>query len=403
MAIERLQKILAHAGVSSRRAAEDLILARRVRVNGRVVAELGAKADAETDRIEVDGTLLVAERFVYVLCHKPRNVVSTLHDPEGRPTVAELVRAIPARLYPVGRLDFATSGVLLFTNDGDFAQGLLHPKRKVPKTYVVKLDREIDDKSLEHWRTGVELEDGKTLPADVRLLRHENTKSWIEITLSEGRNHQIRRMATATGFLVMRLARTSFAGLDAEGVRPGQWRLLTMDELRTLKGEYGVPKRPTAQRELVEIEQRHLAERKKRLPRGRGDEGYEPQELRARRPPELHPHSTFTAPHASRAFAAPRESTDSSSRAFGVPGAPTDPAKRAAAPRAPQRVDAEAARAWVELEGRALPDRGRAVPDRGRSLPEPGAAAAPPTVTTTAPRKASKPRARRTGAKRPRS
>lgn len=250
---ERLQKIIARSGRSSRRAAEDLILAGRVRVNGQVVTELGAKADPFQDKVEVDGDRLVAEDLVYCLLHKPRNVVSTLQDPEGRPTVAEYFKTAltrergpkggALRVYPVGRLDFATSGALLATNDGEFAQALLHPKKGVPKLYVVKVRGAMKDEDLERWRRGVDLEDGRTLPAQVRFLRHEGAKTWFEITLKEGRNHQIRRMGEATGFFVMRLARLSFAGISNEGLRPGEMRLLTVAELTSLKESYGVPRR----------------------------------------------------------------------------------------------------------------------------------------------------------------
>jgi len=250
MSLERLQKIIARAGITSRRGAEALISDGRVRVNGDIITELGAKADARDDRIEVDGKRISAEHLIYVLLHKPRNCVSTLSDPEGRPTVAEYVERVPARIYPVGRLDFGTSGVLLLTNDGDFTQGLLHPRKKVPKTYVVKLDQEIDSRTLERWREGVDIGDGRTLPAEVRIIRFEAGKTWLEVTLREGRNQQIRRMAEHTGLLVMRLARLEFAGLSAEGLRPGQWRALGVDELKKLQREYGVPKRVRPQPNL---------------------------------------------------------------------------------------------------------------------------------------------------------
>jgi 23S rRNA pseudouridine2605 synthase len=240
---ERLQKIISRAGIASRRAGEDLILAGRVRVNGRVVTELGAKADFGRDTIEIDGRRLVPETPRYVVLHKPRGVVSTLSDPEGRPTVSGLLEGAGTRLYPVGRLDFATSGVLLATNDGEFANGMLHPRGGVPKTYVLKVKGIMTEADLERWSAGIQLEDGRTKPADVRFLRHEDDKTWFEITLREGRNQQIRRMGEATGFPVMRLARTSFAGITSEGLRPGQWRPLTLDELLALRKDYGVPRR----------------------------------------------------------------------------------------------------------------------------------------------------------------
>jgi 23S rRNA pseudouridine2605 synthase len=240
--VERLQKILARGGVASRRAAERLITEGRVRVNGRVVTELGEKADPRRDRVEVDGKRVVAEAPVYVVLHKPRGVVSTMSDPEGRPTVHELLAKVGARVFPIGRLDFATSGVLLASNDGDFADGLLHPKRDVPKTYVVKVNGAMQADDLELWRRGVELEDGKTLPADAQLLRHEEGKTWIQLTIREGRNQQIRRMGEATGFPVMRLARVRFADVSIEGLAPGRYRHLSRDELVSLKKAYGVPR-----------------------------------------------------------------------------------------------------------------------------------------------------------------
>jgi 23S rRNA pseudouridine2605 synthase len=241
---ERLQKILARAGVSSRRAAEQLISAGRVRVNGRVVTELGSRADPRRDRVEVDGKRLVAEQLVYLVLHKPRGVVSTLSDPEGRPTVKDLVAGITERVFPIGRLDFHTSGVLLLTNDGDFSDSLLHPRRSVPKTYVVKVQGLMNEADVRTWAEGVALEDGTTRPAGVRFLRHEGGKTWLEVTLFEGRNQQIRRMGEATGFRVMRLARLAFAGITAEGLHPGDWRQLTADELSEIRQEYGSGKRP---------------------------------------------------------------------------------------------------------------------------------------------------------------
>jgi 23S rRNA pseudouridine2605 synthase len=242
----RLQKILARAGVASRRAAEELIAAGRVRVNGRVVRELGAKADPRADRVEVDGRRVVAEAPMYVVINKPRGVVSTMSDPEARPTVRALLAGVPARVFPVGRLDFATSGALLATNDGDFADALMHPRRAVPKTYVLKVKGTMREADVERWRRGVRLEDGMTLPAKVRVLREEGDKTWLELTITEGRNQQIRRMGEATGFVVMRLSRVAVAGITCEGLRPGAWRYLTEDELRLLRKTYGVPKRIVA-------------------------------------------------------------------------------------------------------------------------------------------------------------
>ena len=244
MASVRLQKVLAHAGVSSRRAAEELMAAGRVRVDGRIVTELGTKVDPRAARVEVDGQRVVRQSSVYLILHKPRGVVSTMSDPEGRSTVHDLLGDVSAaRVYPVGRLDFNTSGALLVTNDGDFSVALMHPRLAVPKTYVVKVQGLMEDRDVDRWRRGVDLVDGKTLPAKVKLLRHEGDKTWLELTITEGRNQQVRRMGDAIGFRVMRLARMSFAGVGTEGLAPGRWRYLTADELATLKKDYGVPKR----------------------------------------------------------------------------------------------------------------------------------------------------------------
>src|SRR5262245_9855806 len=242
MAKERLQKIVARAGVASRRAAEELILAGRVRVNGVVVTLLGTKVD-RADKVEVDGRRLVAEAPVYMVLNKPRGVVSTVSDPEGRTTVRGLLRGVSARVFPVGRLDYHTSGVLLLTNDGEFMDALLHPKRDVPKTYVVKVQGEMKESDRKRWEEGVVIDGEKTRAAEVFLIRREKGKTWLEVTLYEGRNQQIRKMGDATGFQVMRLSRTSFAGITSEGLRPGGFRPLLAGELIDLKKSFGVPRR----------------------------------------------------------------------------------------------------------------------------------------------------------------
>lgn len=248
MSEERLQKILAHAGVASRRAAEQLITSGRVRVNGKEVTELGARADLARDRIEVDGQPIVRERPVYYLLHKPRGMVTTLRDPEDRPSLTAVLDKVPERVYPVGRLDFHTSGALLLTNDGDLAQALLHPSRAVPKTYVAKLSREVDDYMLNALAKGVTLDDGyRTQPARVEHLRDEDGKSWLQITITEGKNRQIHRMVEALDTRVMRLSRISFAGLSTEDLRPGDLRPLTAAELATLRRDYQ-PKAARAER-----------------------------------------------------------------------------------------------------------------------------------------------------------
>lgn len=240
---DRLQKILARAGVAARRKAEELIVAGRVRVDGQVVTELGTKADLRRQKIELDGKRIIAESFVYVLLHKPRGTVCTANDPEGRITVTSLVKGVPGRLVPVGRLDYATSGVLLLTNDGDFSMGLVHPKRKVEKTYVAKVQGEVTEEKVERFKQSIVIDGKPTKPIGVRVLRIENQKTWLELTLEEGKNRQIRRLGEAIGFPVLRLARTHFAGITIEGLRPGDYRLLTLSELRDLQKQFGVPKK----------------------------------------------------------------------------------------------------------------------------------------------------------------
>ncbi|MEZ4336464.1 MAG: pseudouridine synthase [Sandaracinaceae bacterium] len=244
MPVERLQKIIAHSGLASRRAAERLIADGRVRVNGRIVTELGSRADPRKDKIEVDGKRLVREKPVYYLVHKPREMVTTLNDPEGRESLASLLKHIPERVYPVGRLDYHTSGALLVTNDGELTDALLHPKKQVPKVYAAKLKGFLDVPELDKLRNGVELDDGYvTKAAEVFVLREEQRNTWVQITLYEGKNRQIHRMAEAIGHPVQRLARLEFAGLSVDDVRPGEYRPLKKKELDRLKKQFLNPAR----------------------------------------------------------------------------------------------------------------------------------------------------------------
>ena len=243
MAEERLQKLIARAGIASRRAAEEMIEKGRVRVDGRIVKELGTKADLRKSRIEVDGKRIVAEDPVYVILHKPRAVVSTVSDPEGRRTVLDCVDELIERVVPIGRLDYHTSGVLLLTNDGEFAHALMHPRKSAPKVYIAKFGRELTVASLEALRKSIVIDGRPTRRATVEVERVEDGKTWVHFTLKEGRNRQIHRLAEATNLTVMRLARVEFAGLNIDGLRPGQWRHLTSDELKKLRESYGHPKK----------------------------------------------------------------------------------------------------------------------------------------------------------------
>jgi 23S rRNA pseudouridine2605 synthase len=247
MALERLQKILARAGVASRRAAEKLILDGRVRVNGRTVTELGARFEPRRDRIELDGRRLAPERLVYFILNKPRGLVTTLDDPEGRDSIADIIKGIPERVFPVGRLDYQTSGALLLTNDGELAQALLHPARRIPRTYIAKLRGVLQIEELNGLREGVALGSGETSgKAEVFVVRQEREHTWLQIGLAEGKNRQIHRMAEAIGRRVMRLSRLSFAGLTVEGLRPGEYRPLAAREVERLRRVVATGKSPKA-------------------------------------------------------------------------------------------------------------------------------------------------------------
>jgi 23S rRNA pseudouridine2605 synthase len=235
-----LQRFLAEAGVAARRKAEVMILDGRVRVNGRVVTELGTRVQPR-DRVELDGQRVVAEHKAYVLLHKPRGYVSTLADPEGRPTVMALLPKDGPRLYPVGRLDFNTEGLLLFTNDGELANGLMHPRREVPKTYHVKARGVLSATDVEQLESGIEL-DGAPRKARVAGggLSASGKQSWIELVITEGRNRQVHRMMEAVGQEISRLVRVGYGPLTTEGLTRGKWRLLTPEELDALAHLAGV-------------------------------------------------------------------------------------------------------------------------------------------------------------------
>jgi pseudouridine synthase len=233
----RVQKVLAQAGVASRRASEELVRAGRVRVNGKP-AVLGMVVDPATDAIELDGLpLAAAEALHYVVLNKPPGVLSSLQSQGGRPTVRDLVPH-ELRLYPVGRLDLTSEGLLLMTNDGALAQKLTHPRYGHEKVYQVLLDRRPSESQLAAWQQGVLLEDGTRFgPARVQLRERGADAGWVEVTLREGQKRQIRRTAERLGLRVRRLIRTRFAGLDLGELAPGQWRELSETELRRLRGE----------------------------------------------------------------------------------------------------------------------------------------------------------------------
>src|SRR4051812_38698184 len=247
MPVERLQKIIAAAGVASRRKAEDLITSGRVAVNGQTVTELGTKADAERDHIRVNGKLLHGpERRIYLLLNKPKGYVTTVSDPEGRPTVMNLLSGVKGRVYPVGRLDYASEGLLLLTNDGELANQLMKASSHVAKTYVVKVAGSPSEEAIAKLRAGVSIETDnhrrvKTGPAIVRVVKVA-TNPWYEVTLIEGRNRQIRRMFEAVGHHVEKIKRVRYGPLTLD-VPPGEFRSLTLKEVQRLKSAIGSSKK----------------------------------------------------------------------------------------------------------------------------------------------------------------
>jgi 23S rRNA pseudouridine2605 synthase len=230
---ERLQKLLARAGFGSRRACEELVRAGRVTVDGEI-ARLGARADPRRNRIELDGVpVVVRDDFVYYLLNKPVGVVTTARDPQGRTTVLDLVPTEP-RVFPVGRLDSDTAGLLLLTNDGELAQLLTHPSHGVLKTYLAEVDGVPAASALGALRDGVELDDGRTAPATVRLVQQRGTSAAVEVGIHEGRNRQVRRMFDAVGHPVVRLVRTRIGPVSDRRLAPGEWRVLRPTEVRAL-------------------------------------------------------------------------------------------------------------------------------------------------------------------------
>jgi 23S rRNA pseudouridine2605 synthase len=232
---ERIQKILSKCGIASRRKAEEMMIEGRVTVNG-AVATPGMKADFSKDHIKVDGKLIRrTEPKVYLILNKPVKCVTAVKDPEGRITVKDYMKGVKATVFPVGRLDYNSEGLLIMTNDGELANALLHPKNKIPKTYLVKVSGLPDDKDMGKLQKGIKLEDGITAPAKVRRIRQTDLNSWIEITIYEGKKRQIRRMLDRIKHPVMRLRRIKIDGLALGRLPLGSFRYLTPDEVKRLK------------------------------------------------------------------------------------------------------------------------------------------------------------------------
>ncbi len=248
---ERLQKILSQAGVASRRQSEQIILEGRVMVNGTVVTELGSKADFETDHIKVDGRLLRPPKHqVYIALNKPDSTVTTVSDPEGRTTVMELLKGVKERVYPVGRLDYHSEGLLLLTNDGETANAITSAATHLTKVYVVKVTGTLTQDQEEQFRRGVPLSGKRTMPAGLQLIK-EGDNPWYEVKLTEGRNQQIRLMFKHFGFLVEKLRRVKIGPVELGPIKPGQFRHLTVEEVQKLKraiqrGRSGKPRQQEA-------------------------------------------------------------------------------------------------------------------------------------------------------------
>ncbi|WP_339292965.1 pseudouridine synthase [Paenibacillus sp. FSL W8-0187] len=234
--MERLQKIMAQAGVASRRKCEELILEGKVQVNGETVTELGTKADPAQDIITVSGKPIKNEKKVYIMLNKPKGVITSASDPEGRKIVSDYLKGIKERVYPIGRLDYDTEGLLLLTNDGEFANLLSHPKYHVPKTYLATVKGVPHGTELDKLRQGIMLEDGMTSPAEVEYkdVDPDNKQSVISITIHEGRNRQVRRMFEAISHPVTRLKRISYGDLLLQNLKRGLYRHLTANEINQL-------------------------------------------------------------------------------------------------------------------------------------------------------------------------
>lgn len=235
---ERIQKIIAAAGICSRRAAEELILAGKVQINDRVIRQLGTKADADRDEIRVDGKLITTEvERLYVVLNKPAGYVTTMKDPEGRPVVSDLLYAIGERVYPVGRLDYDSEGLLIMTNDGSFAERVQHPRYEIPRTYLVKVRGRLARKEIQAMLKGIKLEDGPFSVKEVHEEKSNEKSQWLRVTIVEGRNRIIRRAMVALGHPVARLIRVGLGNLELGNLKLGEYRHLRKREIEDLLGQ----------------------------------------------------------------------------------------------------------------------------------------------------------------------
>lgn len=232
----RLAKFIACSGIASRRRAEKLIKEGRITINSQVVCDMGVKIDPDKDQIACDGQIITNNsNNIYILLNKPSGYISSVNDPQGRPTVLDLVRDIKERIYPVGRLDYDTQGLLLLSNDGEFTNLMIHPRYQMSKKYLALVKGEVSIKAVNQLEKGVKLEDGYTAPANVRILKKYTNETLLEIEIHEGRKRQIKRMCAAVGYPVLSLTRTAFSFLNLQGVALGEYRYLTPAEVKRLK------------------------------------------------------------------------------------------------------------------------------------------------------------------------
>jgi 23S rRNA pseudouridine2605 synthase len=315
----RLQKVIAASGLASRRKAEEWIAQGRVTINGKIVRELGTRIDPERDHVKVDGRHLKnVEPYAYLLLNKPKGIVSSLNDPEGRPTITHLLHGVTLRMFPVGRLDFDTEGLMLLTNHGELAQALLHPRYHVAKVYLAKVKGVLNDDEIDQLAHGVTLEDGMTAPAIVKKVRKAEENSWLEVTIYEGRKHQVKRMFEVVGHPVLKLKRIRFGPLALGDLLPGEFRYLTDREANTLCA-------------IFKYKQEQEAE------------GILPHPIRPRKPVRKGPPPPARARHAARSTGPPTRSEGPPIRSGGKPrrsgaqparpeGKPTYPARQSARP-----------------------------------------------------------------------
>lgn len=245
MAKERIQKIIAQSGMCSRRKAEEMISKKRVKCNGHPV-KLGDRADAQKDRLTVDGELVKVSKkteYHYIMLHKPRGYISTMSDEKGRNCVADLVKDVPGRVYPIGRLDVNSEGLLLFTNDGNLANDVMHPSREVTKTYRVTIRPDITDEQAAKLSAGVYVDGRKTAPSTINVLTKEKNRVVLEISITEGRNRQVRKMMESIGVEVARLKRTSVGPLKLGMLQPSKWRELKTEEVKALRNAVKKPEK----------------------------------------------------------------------------------------------------------------------------------------------------------------